>query len=187
MQYSRCRTRVVDWTNYALKRSHQVVKPGSASWPLTLNQPSPHHCLLWTLCMIRGSSKIFFNFPVSLPTVQLNTWRILNHMGRWELRFSPSTINKILVPFIVYCINFVNDSIIDFLQDFLAAAFGLMSRDNRGYFFDSCIIHCQSLNSAWNKIKVKGQSAAVTFSNWYFNRTGVAREVDCPYPCNKSC
>ena len=62
-----------------------------------------------------------------------------------------------------------------------------MSRQSRGYFFDSCIVHCQSLDFSWNKIRVNGQNAATTFANWYFDRTGVKEEVDCAYPCNKSC
>ena len=69
----------------------------------------------------------------------------------------------------------------------MKASSGFVGNKTRGYFFDSCVIHCQSMGSAWSKIMVKGQSAAVTFSDWYFNRTGVTQEVDCAYPCNKSC
>ena len=75
-----------------------------------------------------------------------------------------------------------------YMQKFLEAAAGLMSRDRRGYYYDSCIIHCQSISKAWNTIMVNNQTAAETFANWYFGRTGSTKEVDCTsYPCNKSC
>ena len=67
------------------------------------------------------------------------------------------------------------------------AATGFIANKARGYFFDSCVIHCQSLGASWGKITVNGQTAATTFADWYFQRTGVTQEVDCAYPCNKSC
>ena len=83
-------------------------------------------------------------------------------------------------------LNNTNELIL--LQEFLNAAAGLMSRDGRGYFFDSCITHVQAHTRTWNTIKVNNQTAAETFANWYFGRTtGSDHEVDCAYPCNKSC
>ena len=70
----------------------------------------------------------------------------------------------------------------------MAASAGFVANKARGYFFDSCITHCQSMSMSWSKIMVGGQSAATTFANWYFQKTaGLGQEVDCAYPCNKSC
>ena len=67
------------------------------------------------------------------------------------------------------------------------AAAGFIGNKARGYFFDSCVTHCQSLGGSWSKTMVNNQTAATTFADWYFQRTGVTQEVDCAYPCNKSC
>lgn len=68
------------------------------------------------------------------------------------------------------------------------AAAGFIANKARGYFFDSCVTHCQSMSSTgWSKTMVNGQTAATTFADWYFQRTGATQEVDCAYPCNKSC
>ena len=63
-----------------------------------------------------------------------------------------------------------------------------MDSQTNGAFFDSCLEHCQSLSDhTWNQIKVGGQTAAKTFGNWYFKRSGSTKEIDCAYPCNTSC
>ena len=62
------------------------------------------------------------------------------------------------------------------------ASTGFTANKARGYFFDSCITHCQSLGSSWSKIMINGQSAATTFADWYFSRTGASQEIDCAYP-----
>jgi len=69
----------------------------------------------------------------------------------------------------------------------VAAAAPIASQSN-GAFLDSCLTHCQSLNShSWDNYKVKGQTMRETFADWYFNRSGEDKEVDCAYPCNLSC
>ena len=74
------------------------------------------------------------------------------------------------------------------VQEFKSASADFVARDGRGIFFDSCLTHCQSLSSrSWNSIKVDGQSARETFGDWVYGRSGKSKEVDCAYPCNKSC
>ena len=63
-----------------------------------------------------------------------------------------------------------------------------IAAQTNGVFLDSCLIHCQSLSSkSWDSYKVKGQTIRETFADWYFNRTGEYKEVDCAYPCNLTC
>ena len=73
------------------------------------------------------------------------------------------------------------------LQEFLSAAGPAINSKTNGVFIDSCLVHCQSLNDhSWAQVKVGGQTAIETFSNWYSNN-GIAKEVDCAYPCNDTC
>lgn len=74
------------------------------------------------------------------------------------------------------------------MQEFLGAVDLTVQSPSTGLFLDSCLTHCQSLSDrSWASIKVKGQTARETFANWYFERTGGTKEVDCAYPCNTSC
>ncbi|XP_011405404.1 PREDICTED: pectin acetylesterase 5-like [Amphimedon queenslandica] len=75
-----------------------------------------------------------------------------------------------------------------FTKEFKVAAAPVISSSTNGAFLNSCLKHCQSMSSyGWNGRLVKGQTAAATFSNWYFKKEGLKNVVDCPYPCNKSC
>ena len=58
-----------------------------------------------------------------------------------------------------------------------------------GYFFDSCIIHCQSTNTeAWTGTLVGGQTMRDTFYYWLTNNTDFSfKQMDCDYPCNPTC
>lgn len=73
--------------------------------------------------------------------------------------------------------------------EFLNAAADFVSRDSRGVFFDSCLMHCQSLNNGqWNNLKISKQSARDTFADWYKGHTSATgKEVDCAFPCNPTC
>ena len=63
-----------------------------------------------------------------------------------------------------------------------------IASQTNGAFLDSCLIHTQSLYSkSWDSYKVKGQSIRETFADWYFDRAGEDKEVDCAYPCNLTC
>ncbi|XP_064394259.1 uncharacterized protein LOC135341593 [Halichondria panicea] len=77
----------------------------------------------------------------------------------------------------------------NFGKEFLEAAADFIAGDSRGFFFDSCLHHCQSLGGEWTNIMVNGQRANETFATWYYegSGSGSGREVDCAYPCNHSC
>ena len=76
-----------------------------------------------------------------------------------------------------------------YLKEFLFASSGLRARNDTGYFFDSCLRHCQSTDDTWfSSVRVDGQLARETFANWYYGRSGETKVMDCEeYPCNDSC
>ncbi len=75
-----------------------------------------------------------------------------------------------------------------FMQEFLEASSDFTTQPDHGYFLDSCLTHCQSLDiKQWTSIYINEQSANETFANWYYERSGSGREIDCAYPCNNSC
>ena len=60
-----------------------------------------------------------------------------------------------------------------------------------GYFFDSCLVHCQTLSDeTWTTYTINKQSIEATFSAWYYENEdpNISTKIkDCPYPCNTSC
>lgn len=60
-----------------------------------------------------------------------------------------------------------------------------------GYFFDSCLVHCQTLSDdTWTTYTINKQSIEATFSAWYYGNKDPninTKIKDCPYPCNTSC
>ncbi|KAF9595238.1 hypothetical protein IFM89_038092 [Coptis chinensis] len=89
---------------------------------------------------------------------------------------------------------------IQFFQGFrnqmLNAIKGFSVPQQNGLFINSCFAHCQSeRQDTWfsdnsplvhNKEIVVMQGIAQSVGDWYFDRSGV-KEIDCPYPCDKSC
>ena len=67
----------------------------------------------------------------------------------------------------------------------------ISSPSQNGYFFDSCFIHCQTIEDdvAWSQIRVGGRSIVQAFGDWYFERSGRTRLRDCDadLPCNPTC
>ena len=64
------------------------------------------------------------------------------------------------------------------------------SPSTNGYFFDSCSIHCQTIENdlAWNEVEIDGVTMAKSFGDWYFNRSTNTRLVDCVgVSCNPTC
>ncbi|KAL6906431.1 hypothetical protein ACP4OV_004032 [Aristida adscensionis] len=59
-----------------------------------------------------------------------------------------------------------------------------------GMFINSCFAHCQSeLQDTWfapNSPMIHNKKIAEVVGDWYFER-GVAKEIDCPYPCDSTC
>ena len=65
------------------------------------------------------------------------------------------------------------------------------STGSGGYYLDSCVTHCQTLdNKQWVMASAQGQAMSESFSDWYYERASSAntsRIIDCKYPCNYSC
>ncbi|XP_073112508.1 pectin acetylesterase 9 isoform X1 [Elaeis guineensis] len=61
---------------------------------------------------------------------------------------------------------------------------------NGGMFINSCFAHCQSeLQDTWfasNSPRLHDKTIAEVVGDWYFERK-VAKEIDCPYPCDHTC
>ena len=73
------------------------------------------------------------------------------------------------------------------MQEFKKASGPIVSSETNGAFLISCLTHCQSTSTGWTSRLIQNQTAAATFGDWYFNRAGIKNNVDCAYPCNKSC
>lgn len=87
-----------------------------------------------------------------------------------------------------------SSSQIQFLQGFRnhmlnAVRHFSMSRPN-GLFINSCFAHCQTeRQDTWfadDSPVIGNKGIAQSVGDWYFDRT-VVREIDCPYPCDKTC
>ena len=66
----------------------------------------------------------------------------------------------------------------------------MIQSPTNGAFIDSCLIHCQSLNTiSWTQFKVANQTVGDTFYAWLTGNTSAykAKVVDCAYPCNPTC
>ncbi|XP_065030415.1 pectin acetylesterase 9-like isoform X8 [Musa acuminata AAA Group] len=77
-----------------------------------------------------------------------------------------------------------------FRNEMLKALESFEGSQNGGLFINSCFTHCQSeLQEAWfgpNSPRLHNKTIAEVVGDWYFGR-GMAKEVDCPYPCDSTC
>ncbi|THU55159.1 hypothetical protein C4D60_Mb11t03620 [Musa balbisiana] len=77
-----------------------------------------------------------------------------------------------------------------FRNEMLKALESFEGSQNGGMFINSCFTHCQSeLQEAWfgpNSPRLHNKTIAEVVGDWYFDR-GMAKEVDCPYPCDSTC
>ena len=81
--------------------------------------------------------------------------------------------------------------------DYFKAAFDvkmqpvLNSMSSNGYFFDSCLAHCQATaDECWTKYATAGHPMRESFADWYYERpspSGATRVKDCDIPCNPTC
>lgn len=59
-----------------------------------------------------------------------------------------------------------------------------------GMFINSCYVHCQTwMTETWhssNSPRINDKTIAESVGDWFFNRQ-VAKQIDCPYPCNPTC
>lgn len=87
-----------------------------------------------------------------------------------------------------------NSSQINFLQGFrnemLNALKGFSMGPENGLFINSCFAHCQSeRQDTWfgsDSPAIANKGIAKSVGDWYFGRLKV-KEIDCPYPCDKTC
>ncbi|KAK6139504.1 hypothetical protein DH2020_026764 [Rehmannia glutinosa] len=77
-----------------------------------------------------------------------------------------------------------------FRNHMVNAVKGLEASRQSGLFINSCFAHCQSeRQDTWfaNNSPVIGKKAIATaVGDWYFDRANI-KEIDCPYPCDKTC
>ncbi|XP_028791441.1 pectin acetylesterase 12 [Neltuma alba] len=81
-----------------------------------------------------------------------------------------------------------------FLQGFrnqiLHAVRGFSRSNQNGLFINSCFSHCQSERpDTWfadHSPVINKKAIALAVGDWYFDRAGV-KDIDCPYPCDKTC
>ncbi|KMZ60525.1 pectin acetylesterase, family CE13 [Zostera marina] len=61
----------------------------------------------------------------------------------------------------------------------------------QGFFVNSCFAHCQSeAQDVWsghNSPRIHNKTIAQVVGSWYFEREMMVKQIDCPYPCDKTC
>jgi hypothetical protein len=76
----------------------------------------------------------------------------------------------------------------NFRTQFLEQLAPARESSSTGIFGDSCLIHCQTLeDTSWATYAVGGQTMRETFEAWYFQTPADYKEVDGPFPDNRSC
>ncbi|CAD5332501.1 unnamed protein product [Arabidopsis thaliana] len=84
------------------------------------------------------------------------------------------------------------DALQGFRKDMLGALMNFFRNSTRGgMFINSCFDHCQSaLEETWlspTSPRINNKTIAETVGDWYFGRGEEAKEIGCPYPCDKTC
>ncbi|KAK6911718.1 Pectinacetylesterase/NOTUM [Dillenia turbinata] len=84
---------------------------------------------------------------------------------------------------------------IQFLQNFrnqmLNAIKGFSKSRQNGLFINSCFAHCQTeRQDTWfadDSPVIGNKAIAIAVGDWYFERSRNVKDIDCPYPCDKTC
>ncbi|CAN6912409.1 unnamed protein product [Brassica oleracea] len=84
------------------------------------------------------------------------------------------------------------DALQGFRTDMLGALMNFFRNSTRGgMFINSCFDHCQSaLQETWlspTSPRIHNKTISKTVGDWYFGRGEDVKEIDCPYPCDKTC
>ncbi|CAH1434823.1 unnamed protein product [Lactuca virosa] len=126
--------------------------------------------------------------PMFLLNAAYDSWQIIaslappsaDHRGVWKAcqknpaNCSPSQINFLQV---------FRKHMLNSLKRFS------MSKQN-GLFINSCFAHCQSeRQDTWfadNSPLIGNKAIALAVGDWFFDRSSV-KQIDCPYPCDKTC
>ncbi|XP_009627060.1 pectin acetylesterase 8-like [Nicotiana tomentosiformis] len=74
--------------------------------------------------------------------------------------------------------------------EFLKALNGLGPSSTRGYYINSCYAHCQTgTQETWlrdDSPRLASTTIAKAVGDWFYDRNQF-QEIDCPYPCDKTC
>ncbi|CAI9784709.1 unnamed protein product [Fraxinus pennsylvanica] len=76
-----------------------------------------------------------------------------------------------------------------FRLDFINALTGIGVPTSRGYYINSCYTHCQTEGETWfgsHSPVLNNKTIAEAVGDWFFDRSQF-QEIDCPYPCDKTC
>ncbi|CAN4075831.1 unnamed protein product [Withania somnifera] len=77
-----------------------------------------------------------------------------------------------------------------FRTEFLKVLNSLGPSSTRGYYINSCYAHCQTgTQETWlrdDSPVLAGTTIAKAVGDWFYDRKRF-QEIDCPYPCNKTC
>ncbi|XP_064989194.1 pectin acetylesterase 9-like isoform X13 [Musa acuminata AAA Group] len=111
--------------------------------------------------------------------------------GRWyRCKLNPMACSPIQIAILQVTHQYCNRLVSGFRNEMLKALESFEGSQNGGMFINSCFTHCQSeLQEAWfgpNSPRLHNKTIAEVVGDWYFGR-GMAKEVDCPYPCDSTC
>ncbi|XP_065030414.1 pectin acetylesterase 9-like isoform X7 [Musa acuminata AAA Group] len=111
--------------------------------------------------------------------------------GRWyRCKLNPMACSPIQIAILQVTHQYCNRLVSGFRNEMLKALESFEGSQNGGLFINSCFTHCQSeLQEAWfgpNSPRLHNKTIAEVVGDWYFGR-GMAKEVDCPYPCDSTC
>lgn len=126
--------------------------------------------------------------PMFLLNAAYDSWQIIaslappsaDHHGAWKAcQKNPANCSPSQINFLQGFRNQMLNSIKRFS----------MSRQN-GLFINSCFAHCQSeRQDTWfadNSPLIGNKAIALAVGDWFFDRSSV-KQIDCPYPCDKTC
>ncbi|XP_047320291.1 pectin acetylesterase 8-like [Impatiens glandulifera] len=78
----------------------------------------------------------------------------------------------------------------EFRSDFINALENVKKSEYNGLFINSCFVHCQTeVQEIWtgpNSSKLAGKTMAEAVGEWFYDKN-LFRQLDCPYPCDKTC
>ncbi|VFQ69452.1 unnamed protein product [Cuscuta campestris] len=137
-------------------------------------------------------------FPQNAASyIQTPLFLINSAYDYWQVRFSlipdhvdPSGMWKNCKRGLATCQPQQLNTIQGFRLEFLSALEGLGPSTTRGYFINSCYLHCHTeLQALWhspNSPRLFNKTIAEAAGEWFFDKEQF-QKIDCPYPCNKSC
>ena len=125
-------------------------------------------------CFMAQYTYPYIQTPIFVLNSLYDTWQLGNIL---QLGCNPPDCNNTrMLEFFAWRTTFLN------------ALKPVIQWGQNGVFADACLQHCQSVNDIpWSIIKVWGQNAHDTFSDWYINKRGTRTGIDGVYPNNPTC